>query len=455
MPIKWSILLLSLFLSALFFLLPTPNARAYFVDQFQDDRSNTLPAFYPFGDPVSHVQSFTPHTYEFAGIKFWGQASWTTAFIQGVLCRGKLTATTTFDTNNGGASCSPDHVEVDYYDSSEITASTTSSEFTILSNATTTPDAAYYVLLNIYNPGGGGGQTLNLDYLNDDSTYLGGKGYKLDAGNTENLQEIGGDYYFYTLSNTPIYENHVEITNPSNNATTTAGWGVVAGYCPTNGTNRLHVFATTTVAWTYSDNTADYNVPCENYGFMAWVEFYEGKNYVVAADIERITYPTAPDLKDDIIVNPLGYGGTSNPLTQFCGENLDDNIVFQAGKKLLCWAIIGEVEQNINYLSDTIENTLTNKIPFAYWTKFKEAYDEQATSTTHNLKIYFSTSTWVGLWNTATPTGAFVSMTLFDFDNPDWPDKTLEALEFVETYILPALLTLWLFFTAITLFKKL
>lgn len=247
--------------------------------------------------------------------------------------------------------------------------------------------------------------------------------------------------------------NKMTFKNPKWNERITQQEIPIYGFCPFAGTDRLFIYGST-IGENYgflNGTTTDFSIDCSDINtFTATITATTSAEwYLTGADIS-ILDNFDNNAWDEVRLNPEE---TANEFA-WCADIYDENVIYGALRKFACWLIVGDPTTGWSNLASTTQNTLENKIPFAYFAKFKETYDDQATSTNHNLIFHFSTTTLPTMWSSATPTDTFLSVNLFDFDNPNWFGM-LPVLEWIEDYILPPLITLWLLWFAIKMFKKL
>lgn len=257
---------------------------------------------------------------------------------------------------------------------------------------------------------------------------------------TEEKQE--GDY--------PVkFANPFEGSFTQANATTT-----VYGTCPYNGLDKIRFYVTSTpFVWDFDGATSTFDIDCVNFHWGKEVLLGDSATdvwYWSAGTIEIQNWvdPRPVNYYDIISTTEVGTGTEFNACEAI--TSWDDNIFTEALKKAFCWLIVGDVNGKINELKADSQTMLNNKIPFAYYSKIKEEYDNQATSTNTTIGIDFGT---LGL--SASTTLPDLNFVLFDLENPNWSDEHWTAFNFIENTVLPAIVALWVLFFSIKMLKKL
>jgi len=159
-------------------------------------------------------------------------------------------------------------------------------------------------------------------------------------------------------------------------------------------------------------------------------------NFSVEGDTESLIFDT----------NQSGVGTwCSNP------EAWDDNIFTEALKKSFCWLFVGNAKNKALDLKNTSELLFANKIPFAYWSKFQEEWNNPRT--TGNKKIIFNLDQFDAFDNES-PLNNF-QIEIFDFENPGWTEAHWKVFNFLEDIVIPIWASVWVFMMAFNFFYRL
>lgn len=248
---------------------------------------------------------------------------------------------------------------------------------------------------------------------------------------------------------------------------------IIEGTCPVNGLDQVEIGTNDNNYCRTSPNGLSTTADCEENHFRVEnIVFGYGTTTISLMDAtedptarcQELT-PVEEEYKVEIFLTSLCPAGTYyNTETAecnlpgeeqgWCERSLDEDIFYSAFKKVICWAFVGNYKESLTDLKETTEDTLMSRVPFVYYTKFYEAWQEQATSTDHTIEVDFTSFGFASSSTSSTTLSGF-TWTIFDFDNPGWSSAHWVLFNWVEDYLLPALATLWVFFMSLELFKKL
>jgi hypothetical protein len=172
-------------------------------------------------------------------------------------------------------------------------------------------------------------------------------------------------------------------------------------------------------------------------------EVHNNENFKPAYSITVRVPDTSPDPQTvyQSYIDDLDSGSTGGTITQdvFLGNALCDDVAsttcditdVQCGvQKAFCWAVIGDVEDNINSITQEYQDITRNNLPFAIFFTLYDSFENSTATTSIPISVPISRLEIPGFSN---------DIVLLDLANPGFSQEMMDMFEEFEWYLLRGL----------------
>lgn len=380
---NYKITLLLLAITGLLFFLVNNKAQASGTYTDQSQLSYTDTTTITNSTPVAVIQTFTSGTDHLDGMWLKGYGTKEVS-LQGVLCQGKITATTTFDTNIFPTPCADGHIKKEDIGWEEFDIPGSLADFYLDFNHVVNEGSEYYVIMS-HNSSGA---TDYFAYDSDSDSYTAGAGYKVVSRSPSTSPTLLGDLYFYTRTDeepppttaieleypVPFSSQQIIIDSPISFYELDA-----YGRCKTNGNDRIFVFFE---SYSYTPTTSDFvsqGIECIDHEWSATLTgLSEG-----TTDLTFWAY----DFIDASSTPVYGYDYVPSQIYLYAVQSFDLDQWTTTTTSTIDLTVVPFIGEQLQ----SIQDSLLSKIPIGYFWQIYQLWENATTAgQTTTISIDFS-----------------------------------------------------------------